>query len=213
MLTSSICLSLTSCHRDIWTSEKNVFELRVQRYSPLRKVVVLLAMRALNGISTTHIMHDMYPSHDDEEDTRDSQEYLNDLEEEFQERALLAKSKRFFKKGSPRFNSAKATDEALIPLVGPVECDIRRETFRFSFSEQIDIVQLGIVSQDKLKLLLRISGVKYHEVRILLAFDACGCKGRDTKENTWRSLSGSTSYVDSKPRKSSSPIIENNSLK
>ncbi|GJR43212.1 hypothetical protein Tco_1311315 [Tanacetum coccineum] len=123
--------------------------------------------------------------HDDEEDTRDSQEYLNDLEEEFQERVLLAKSKRFFKKGSPRFSSAKANDKALIPLVGPLECDIRT----------------------------MISGVKDHEVRILLAFDACGCKGRDTKENTWRSLSGSTSYVDSKPRKSSSPIIENNSLK
>ncbi|GJT60516.1 hypothetical protein Tco_1004049 [Tanacetum coccineum] len=50
-------------------------------------------------------------SPDDEEDARDSQEYLNDLEEEFQERALLAKSKRFFKKGSQRFSSAKATDE------------------------------------------------------------------------------------------------------
>ncbi|GJR23434.1 retrovirus-related pol polyprotein from transposon TNT 1-94 [Tanacetum coccineum] len=34
---------------------------------------------------------------DDEEDTRSSQEYLNDLEEEYHIRALLAKSKRFFK--------------------------------------------------------------------------------------------------------------------
>ncbi|GJU88422.1 retrovirus-related pol polyprotein from transposon TNT 1-94 [Tanacetum coccineum] len=37
---------------------------------------------------------DFQDSPDDEEDTRDNQEYLNDLEEEFQERALLAKSKR-----------------------------------------------------------------------------------------------------------------------
>ncbi|GJS39962.1 hypothetical protein Tco_0565005 [Tanacetum coccineum] len=37
-------------------------------------------------------------SPDDEEDTRSSHEYLNDLEEEYQARALLAKSKRFFKK-------------------------------------------------------------------------------------------------------------------
>nr|GEW85908.1 hypothetical protein [Tanacetum cinerariifolium] len=37
---------------------------------------------------------------DDEEDTRSSHEYLNDLEEEYQARALLAKSKRFFKKGT-----------------------------------------------------------------------------------------------------------------
>nr|GFB15557.1 retrovirus-related Pol polyprotein from transposon TNT 1-94 [Tanacetum cinerariifolium] len=36
---------------------------------------------------------------DDEEDTRSNQQYLNELEEEYQERALLAKSKRFFKKG------------------------------------------------------------------------------------------------------------------
>nr|GEU85276.1 hypothetical protein [Tanacetum cinerariifolium] len=35
---------------------------------------------------------------DDEDDTKSSHEYLNDLEEEYQARALLAKSKRFFKK-------------------------------------------------------------------------------------------------------------------
>ncbi|GKB50680.1 retrovirus-related pol polyprotein from transposon TNT 1-94 [Tanacetum coccineum] len=39
---------------------------------------------------------------DDEEDTRSNHEYLNDLEEEYQARALLAKSKRFFKKGTQR---------------------------------------------------------------------------------------------------------------
>ncbi|GKD09999.1 retrovirus-related pol polyprotein from transposon TNT 1-94 [Tanacetum coccineum] len=49
---------------------------------------------------------------DNEEDTRSSQEYLNDLEEEHQARALLAKFKRFFKKGTQRFSSAKATDQA-----------------------------------------------------------------------------------------------------
>ncbi|GJY91537.1 hypothetical protein Tco_0506733 [Tanacetum coccineum] len=37
---------------------------------------------------------------DDEEDIRSSQEYMNDLEEEFHKRALLAKSKRFFKRVS-----------------------------------------------------------------------------------------------------------------
>nr|GEW99170.1 hypothetical protein [Tanacetum cinerariifolium] len=39
-------------------------------------------------------------SPDDEEDTRSSHEYLNDLEEEYQARDFLAKSKRFFKKAS-----------------------------------------------------------------------------------------------------------------
>ncbi|GKB74998.1 hypothetical protein Tco_0936410 [Tanacetum coccineum] len=47
----------------------------------------------------------------DEEDTRSSQEYMNDLEEEYQARALLAKSKRFFKKGTQMFTNAKATDQ------------------------------------------------------------------------------------------------------
>nr|GEY43196.1 hypothetical protein [Tanacetum cinerariifolium]GEY44692.1 hypothetical protein [Tanacetum cinerariifolium] len=46
---------------------------------------------------------------DDEEDTRSSHEYLNDLEEEYQARALLEKSKIFFKKGTYRFSSAKTT--------------------------------------------------------------------------------------------------------
>ncbi|GKB16511.1 retrovirus-related pol polyprotein from transposon TNT 1-94, partial [Tanacetum coccineum] len=36
---------------------------------------------------------------------------MNDLEEEYQARALLAKSKRFFKKGTQRFSSTKATDQ------------------------------------------------------------------------------------------------------
>nr|GFC56199.1 hypothetical protein [Tanacetum cinerariifolium] len=54
---------------------------------------------------------DFQYSPDDEEDTRSNHEYLNDLDEEYQERDLLAKSKRFFKKGTQRFSSAKATDQ------------------------------------------------------------------------------------------------------
>ncbi|GKA06276.1 hypothetical protein Tco_0685500, partial [Tanacetum coccineum] len=55
--------------------------------------------------------YDFQDSPDDEEDTRSSQEYLNDLEEEYQAKYLLAKSKRFFKKGTQRFSGAKATDQ------------------------------------------------------------------------------------------------------
>ncbi|GJW28463.1 retrovirus-related pol polyprotein from transposon TNT 1-94 [Tanacetum coccineum] len=54
---------------------------------------------------------DFQDSPDDEEDTRSSKEYMNDLEEEYQAIALLAKSKRFFKEGTQRFSSAKATDQ------------------------------------------------------------------------------------------------------
>ncbi|GJT69048.1 retrovirus-related pol polyprotein from transposon TNT 1-94 [Tanacetum coccineum] len=60
---------------------------------------------------STSIVQDFQDSPDDEKDTRSSHEYLNDLEEEYQARALLAKSKRFFKKGTQRFSSAKATDQ------------------------------------------------------------------------------------------------------
>ncbi|GJW28689.1 hypothetical protein Tco_0045564 [Tanacetum coccineum] len=57
------------------------------------------------------VLEDFQDSPDDEEDTRSSHEYLNDLEEEYQARALLNKSKRFFKRGTQRFSSVKATDQ------------------------------------------------------------------------------------------------------
>ncbi|GJS82533.1 hypothetical protein Tco_0749074 [Tanacetum coccineum] len=62
-------------------------------------------------LNVAHVLEDFQDSPDDEEDTRSSHEYLNDLEEEYQARALLAKSKRFFKKGTQSFSSAKATDQ------------------------------------------------------------------------------------------------------
>nr|GEZ48474.1 retrovirus-related Pol polyprotein from transposon TNT 1-94 [Tanacetum cinerariifolium] len=54
---------------------------------------------------------DFQNSSDDEEDTKSSHEYLDDLEEEYQARAILAKSKRFFKNCTQRFSSANATDQ------------------------------------------------------------------------------------------------------
>ncbi|GJY65069.1 retrovirus-related pol polyprotein from transposon TNT 1-94 [Tanacetum coccineum] len=63
------------------------------------------------GIKQSPLEKDFQDSPYDEEDTRSSHEYLNDLEEEYQARALLAKSKRFLKKGTQRFSSAKATDQ------------------------------------------------------------------------------------------------------
>ncbi|GJW97914.1 hypothetical protein Tco_0179722, partial [Tanacetum coccineum] len=47
---------------------------------------------------STSIVQDSQDSPNDEEDTRSNHEYLNDLEKGYQARALLAKSKRFFKK-------------------------------------------------------------------------------------------------------------------
>ncbi|GKB63781.1 retrovirus-related pol polyprotein from transposon TNT 1-94 [Tanacetum coccineum] len=51
-------------------------------------------------LNAAPVLEDFQDSPDDEEDTRSSHEYLNDLEEEYEARALLAKSKRFFKKVS-----------------------------------------------------------------------------------------------------------------
>ncbi|GJT60197.1 retrovirus-related pol polyprotein from transposon TNT 1-94 [Tanacetum coccineum] len=62
-------------------------------------------------LNASLVLEDFQDSPDDEEDTRNSHEYLNDLEEEYQAKALLAKSKRFFKKGTQRFKSVKATDQ------------------------------------------------------------------------------------------------------
>ncbi|GJS00271.1 hypothetical protein Tco_0316779 [Tanacetum coccineum] len=62
-------------------------------------------------LNAAPLLEDFQDSPDDEEETRSNQEYLNDLEEEYQERALLTKSKRFFRKGTQRFSSAKATDQ------------------------------------------------------------------------------------------------------
>nr|GEV59891.1 hypothetical protein [Tanacetum cinerariifolium] len=53
-----------------------------------------------------NLIDNFQDSLDDEEDTRSSHEYLNDLDEEYQARALLAKFKRFFKKA--KYNKVKA---------------------------------------------------------------------------------------------------------
>ncbi|GKC57340.1 retrovirus-related pol polyprotein from transposon TNT 1-94 [Tanacetum coccineum] len=68
------------------------------------------SLRNINHVKDSKLAS-LFDSPDDEEDTRSSQEYLNDHEEEYKARALLAKSKRFFKNGTQRFSSTKATDQ------------------------------------------------------------------------------------------------------
>ncbi|GJV81079.1 retrovirus-related pol polyprotein from transposon TNT 1-94, partial [Tanacetum coccineum] len=68
------------------------------------------SLRNTNNVKDSKLAF-LFDNHDDEEDTRSSHEYLNDLEEEYQAKALLENSKRFFKKGTQRFSSAKATDQ------------------------------------------------------------------------------------------------------
>ncbi|GKC32820.1 hypothetical protein Tco_1040114 [Tanacetum coccineum] len=57
---------------------------------------------------STFIVQDFQDSSDDEEDTRSNQEYMNDLEEEFHKRTLLAKSKSPTKDFEAKYNNVKA---------------------------------------------------------------------------------------------------------
>ncbi|GJZ52489.1 hypothetical protein Tco_0607004 [Tanacetum coccineum] len=82
---------------------------------------------------STFIVHDFQDSPDDEEDTRSSHEYLNDLEEEYQARALLAKSKSFFKKDEEEvsFDDNEVRDvKALMALADEERVSISKESAR-----------------------------------------------------------------------------------
>ncbi|GJX36539.1 hypothetical protein Tco_0248096 [Tanacetum coccineum] len=59
----------------------------------------------MSVLPNDQINSDFQDSFNDEEDTRSNQEYMNNQEMEFHKRALLAKSKRFFKKGNQRIFS------------------------------------------------------------------------------------------------------------
>ncbi|GJR32269.1 hypothetical protein Tco_1108501 [Tanacetum coccineum] len=85
--------------------EKNLINII---YDTNKEKTLVPATLLSTAFFSTSIVQDFQDSPDDEEDTRSSQEYMNDLEEEYQARALLAKSKRFFKKGTQRFSSAKS---------------------------------------------------------------------------------------------------------
>ncbi|GJZ56770.1 hypothetical protein Tco_0612264 [Tanacetum coccineum] len=59
-------------------------------------------------LNVAPMLEDFQNSPDNEKDTRSSQEYLNDLEEEFHERPLLAKSKRPTKDFEAKYNKFTA---------------------------------------------------------------------------------------------------------
>nr|GEV95250.1 retrovirus-related Pol polyprotein from transposon TNT 1-94 [Tanacetum cinerariifolium] len=80
-------------------------------YETQKEKSLVSVMPLSTAFFSTSIVQDYQDSPNDEKDTRSSHEYLNDLEDEYQVRALLAKSKRFFKKVNQRFSSAKVTDQ------------------------------------------------------------------------------------------------------
>ncbi|GKC51511.1 hypothetical protein Tco_1074256 [Tanacetum coccineum] len=63
-------------------------------------------------LNVAPLLEEFQDSPNNEEDTRSSQEYINDFEIELHERYFLAKSKRFFIKGTQRFCGVKAIDQS-----------------------------------------------------------------------------------------------------
>ncbi|GJZ89925.1 hypothetical protein Tco_0661852 [Tanacetum coccineum] len=72
--------------------EENLIE---SIYETKKSKSLVFATPLSTAFFSSSIVQDFQDSPNDEEDTRSSYEYLNDLEEEYQARALLAKSKRW----------------------------------------------------------------------------------------------------------------------
>nr|GEX63154.1 retrovirus-related Pol polyprotein from transposon TNT 1-94 [Tanacetum cinerariifolium] len=82
--------------------------LRNSIYKTEKNKSLVSAIPLLTAFFFTSIVQDFQDSPYNKEDTRSSHEYLNDLEEEYQARAILANSKRFVKKGTQRSSASKA---------------------------------------------------------------------------------------------------------
>ncbi|GKA98012.1 retrovirus-related pol polyprotein from transposon TNT 1-94 [Tanacetum coccineum] len=92
-----------------WTTNERKAANLDQRYG--LGLILYRTPCAIKGVLSLDVSKDFHDSPDYEEDTRSSHEYLNDLKEEYQARALLAKFKRFFKKDTQRFINAKTTGQ------------------------------------------------------------------------------------------------------
>ncbi|GKA38908.1 retrovirus-related pol polyprotein from transposon TNT 1-94 [Tanacetum coccineum] len=123
-------------------------------------------------ISECTLKVDIQDSPDDEDDTRSSHEYLNDLEEEYQARALLAKSKMFFKKGTQNFSNAKATAQTECHKCGKKGHFVRDCWLKTSVpSYQSPFQSKLILSSENKPELRQIKDfeAKYHKVKAKLA--------------------------------------------
>ncbi|GJS89612.1 hypothetical protein Tco_0772248 [Tanacetum coccineum] len=110
-----------------------------------KKKTLTTATPLSTAFFSNSIMRDFQDGPEDKEDTRSSQEYSNDLKMEFHERALLANSKRFFKKGSPRFN-AQAKNKGLV--VEAYKLD--EEEFSSNDNELVEVkVLMELVDDEK----------------------------------------------------------------
>ncbi|GKC61352.1 retrovirus-related pol polyprotein from transposon TNT 1-94 [Tanacetum coccineum] len=127
--------------------------------------------------NTFKFKEDFQDNPDGEEDTRSSQVYLNDLEEEYQARALLAKSKRFFIKGNQRFSSAKAIDQTKCHKCGRKGHFARDYFSKTSVLSYQSLFQPKLLNSSKHKPELRPTKyfeAKYNKVKAKLALLSSG---------------------------------------
>ncbi|GJT92394.1 retrovirus-related pol polyprotein from transposon TNT 1-94 [Tanacetum coccineum] len=96
--------------------------------------------------NTNHVkeskLASLFDSPDDEEDTRSSQEYMNDLEEEHRVRALLAKSKRLFKNGTQSMACEGLITDGLFTNV--ISADTRLYMIRMVTNDEIKSFMFNI---------------------------------------------------------------------
>nr|GEU30469.1 retrovirus-related Pol polyprotein from transposon TNT 1-94 [Tanacetum cinerariifolium] len=149
-------------------------------YESEKKKSLVTATPLSTAFFSTYIVQDFQDSPYDKDDTRSSQEYLNDLEEEYQEKTFLAKFKRFFKKGSQRFSSTKATDDTICHKCGR-NGHFARDCFSMtsvpSYSSPFQKPQTNIFSPSQQKLELRPNKdfeAKYNKVKAKLALLSSG---------------------------------------
>ncbi|GKE05833.1 hypothetical protein Tco_1397851 [Tanacetum coccineum] len=101
----------------------NIYETKKKKY--------LVSTTPLSIVFfSTSIIQDFQDSPNDEEDIRSSHEYLNDLEAEYQARALLAKSKRFFKKEVSSDKNEVTKVKALMTLTDEERVSVGKESAR-----------------------------------------------------------------------------------
>nr|GFA60161.1 hypothetical protein [Tanacetum cinerariifolium] len=135
-------------------------------------IPMIAGQRKPEGQWTADERKDFQNSSDDEEDTKSSHEFLDDLEEEYQARAILAKSKRFFKNGTQRFSSANATDQSECHKYGKKGQFTRDCWSKSSFSSYQSPIQPKTLSPSQHKPKLRPTKdfeAKYNKVKDKLA--------------------------------------------
>ncbi|GKE04154.1 hypothetical protein Tco_1396172 [Tanacetum coccineum] len=144
---------------------------------PKKWLAFCQSLKNINHVKESELasLFEFQDSPDEEEDTRSSQEYINDLEEEYQARDLLAKSKRFFKKEEVSSDDNEVTEvKARMALANEDRVFVDKESAKNEawlnssnkvnrcINEQIPTQKKKILGIDQLTEDTSSSGPKYH---------------------------------------------------